>query len=122
VPGEIRVIEALAVAGTDQTVAITLRDSQHEEIIENDLQSSLKCFPNPFNATVEISFSLSRRSHVSLEIFNILGRKVMTLADEYFGAGSHSVTWDAGDVASGIYLYRIKAGDFVETKTMTLLK
>ena len=79
-------------------------------------------YPNPFNPSTEISFSLSQSSHVNLEVYNTLGQKVATLANGSFNAGVHFVTWDAGNFASGIYLYRITTDDLVETKKMVLLK
>ncbi len=84
-------------------------------------------FPNPFNANTRIRFSVPKASHVKLEVYDILGRKVRTLADEDMTAGFKQVIWDgrnqSGDeVASGVYFYRIKATDFVMTKKMTLLK
>ncbi len=79
-------------------------------------------YPNPFNPNTEIKFSLPQADDVRLEIFNIMGQRVATLVDSRFEAGYHSVLWDAGDAASGVYLYRIKAGEFVDTKKMILLK
>lgn len=84
-------------------------------------------FPNPFNPTTSIEFDLPRNSHVTIEIFNLLGRKVTQLADEEYPAGSHRVIWngmssDGQMVSTGIYFYRIVAGDFIDTKKMLLLK
>ncbi len=84
-------------------------------------------FPNPFNATTQISYILTKGSNVSLQIYNTMGQKVRTLVDEYRDAGSYSVEWDGkndngSDVASGVYLYKMQAGDFVDSKKMTLLK
>ena len=79
-------------------------------------------FPNPFNPTTEISFSLPWASHVKLEIFNVMGQKVATLVDGRREAGEHVVQWDGSAVASGVYLYRLQTGDFVDTKKMILLK
>jgi len=84
-------------------------------------------FPNPFNAETVISFALHKTSHVKLEIYNILGQKVMDLVDERVSAGYKKVVWDGKDnagktVASGVYLYQLKAGDFMEAKRMILLK
>ncbi len=78
--------------------------------------------PNPFNPTTEIEFSLPEASQVKLEIFNVMGQKVTCLVDEFLPAGSFTVTWKASGVASGVYLYRLEAGRFVETKQMVLLK
>lgn len=69
-----------------------------------------------------IDYSLPEKAHVKLDIYNILGQKVETLVDEQKEPGYHSVTWDASDVASGIYFYKLQAGEFTQTKRMTLLK
>ena len=84
-------------------------------------------YPNPFNPTTAIDFSLPRAEHVSLMVFDIQGREVRTLVDKNMNAGEHTVEWDgttdAGDhVASGVYLYRLRAGDVSKTKKMTFLK
>ncbi len=79
-------------------------------------------FPNPFNPNTEIQFSLPRKSHVTLTIFDLLGRQVATLVSEELSAGSYSTRWDAAGFPSGVYLYRLRAGDFVETKKLLLLR
>jgi flagellar hook assembly protein FlgD len=86
-------------------------------------------YPNPFNATTTIRYSTysARSAHTTLEIYNILGHKLRTLVDEPQGRGNHEVIWDGKDakgreVASGIYLYQLKLGDFIQTKKMLLLK
>lgn len=78
--------------------------------------------PNPFNPTTEISFSLPEASGVKLEVFNIRGQKVTTLADGTYSAGEHTITWDASDMSSGVYFYRLTTDGFTETKKMVLLK
>jgi len=79
-------------------------------------------YPNPFNAQTTISYSLPTQSDVTIDIFDILGRKIETIAEGLRPAGDHQVIWDASDRSSGIYFYRIKAGDKAETKKMTLMK
>ncbi|MEW5922451.1 MAG: lectin like domain-containing protein [Candidatus Zixiibacteriota bacterium] len=84
-------------------------------------------YPNPFNMATKIGFSLARAADVKLEIYNILGRKLATLLDQSLPAGNHTVQWDGLDmsgkpVASGIYFYRIQAGDFIDTRKMIMLK
>jgi hypothetical protein len=84
-------------------------------------------YPNPFNPVTNFKFSLPQASHVKIEIFNILGQNVNTLVDEDMKAGSFAVDWNGKDqrgveVSSGIYFYRIMAGDFSSVKRMVLLK
>jgi hypothetical protein len=83
--------------------------------------------PNPFNPNTAIVFAVPRPSDVRVEVFNVLGQKVKTLANEFSRAGYKRVEWDGtndngSSVASGIYLYRMTAGDFTDTKKMLLLK
>lgn len=78
--------------------------------------------PNPFNPITELSFELPARSEVTLEIYNIAGQKIAVLCDGILEAGPHSFIWNAGNVASGIYLYRLKTGEYTEKKKMLLLK
>ncbi len=79
-------------------------------------------FPNPFNPTTKIGFQLSALSKVSLKIYDLLGREVETLVDGEISAGVHRVTFDASRFASGIYFYRLQAGNFTATKKLLLLK
>ena len=79
-------------------------------------------YPNPFNPTTEISFSLPNAGDVKLEIFNIMGQKVTTLVDGQLEAGEHVIPWNGCEVASGVYFYRLRAGDFISTRKMLLLK
>ncbi|SYZ74072.1 conserved exported hypothetical protein [Candidatus Zixiibacteriota bacterium] len=83
--------------------------------------------PNPFNPSTAIVYDLPKATNVHLEIYNVLGQKVKTLVDEYQNAGTQIVIWDGYDqsgasVASGVYFYRISAGDFNATKKMMMLK
>jgi hypothetical protein len=79
-------------------------------------------YPNPFNPSTVIEFQTSTKEHVTLKIFDLLGREVATLMDEQKPAGRYSVRFDARTLAGGVYFYRIIAGNFVETKKLTLLK
>jgi len=78
--------------------------------------------PNPFNPTTDITLSIQRASEVILELFNIRGQRIAILVDGWRDAGTYSVDWEASDFASGVYLYRLTAGDFIDTKKMVLLK
>ncbi len=84
-------------------------------------------YPNPFNPNTEIGFALPEASHVKLDIYNIAGQRVTTLVDALLEAKNYLIEWngtgaDGQPVASGVYLYRLDAGSFVETKKMMLLK
>ncbi len=89
--------------------------------------SLLQNYPNPFNPATTIRYDLPHASHITLSIYNILGQQVVTLVDEFQPAGSQSVVWDGKDrsgkpVVSGIYIYRLTAGDFQQANRMFLTK
>ncbi|QXD15185.1 T9SS type A sorting domain-containing protein [Rhodocaloribacter litoris] len=79
-------------------------------------------FPNPFNLQTTIRYELARTGRVSLEVFDLLGRRIATLVNGEQPAGSFTVTFDARDLASGMYVYRLTAGSQVMTRTMLLMK
>ncbi len=79
-------------------------------------------FPNPFNPSTVISYQLSTTSLVRLDVFDMLGRRVTTLVNEAQPAGTHSVLFNAATLASGVYFYRLQAGNNVATKKMMLVK
>ncbi len=84
-------------------------------------------YPNPFNPTTTISFDLANSSDVKLEVYNIKGQKIVTLVNDNYIAGKHSVTWNGKDasnrnVASGVYFYKMSTNDYAEIKKMMLLK
>ena len=79
-------------------------------------------YPNPFNAATTIKYDLPKASDVSIDIFDILGRKVETLVSGKQSAGSHTVIWNASNATSGVYFYKIQAGDYSDTKRCLLLK
>jgi len=79
-------------------------------------------YPNPFNPDTRIAFDLTQASWVKLTVFDLLGRSVATLVDDRLGAGHYEVEWSAADHPSGVYFYRLTAGDVREVKKMLLLK
>ena len=84
-------------------------------------------YPDPFNPETVIRFQVPETTTVSVAIYNIAGQKLRTLASDRFEAGLHRLTWDGHDrigrpMASGVYFYRMKAGSFLATRSLTLLK
>ncbi|MCK4654239.1 MAG: T9SS type A sorting domain-containing protein [Candidatus Cloacimonetes bacterium] len=114
---------------TDKGIAIipgsvSVDNSEFDSIFK---EIKLGNYPNPFNPTTNIAFSLSEANHVTLEVYNIKGQKVKKLVDETLPAGNHTIIWNGTDlnnkpVASGIYFYKLKSGKFVSTKKMVLIK
>jgi len=116
-------------------VAIRIRTVPSLSVgIEDDDENSLPYrynlgnnYPNPFNPTTTIEYSLEQRSHVTISVFNVIGQEVSTLTSQVQSAGPHTTGWDGTDytgrpVASGMYFYRMTAGDFTQTRKMLLLK
>jgi hypothetical protein len=79
-------------------------------------------YPNPFNPMTVISYSVPKQVFVSIKVYDVLGREVMTAVSEIKKAGNYNVTVDGSKLASGVYFYRIEAGDFVNAKKMVLIK
>jgi len=84
-------------------------------------------YPNPFNLETQFSLSLPAESKVSFVIYNIAGQRVKTLVNDQMSAGTHTINWDGTNengnvVSSGIYFYKVVAGDIVTTKKMILMK
>ena len=93
--------------GTDET-------AQEFHLVQN--------YPNPFNPKTNISYSLPVSGDVSLIVYNLLGEEVTRLVDGQMPSGTYTTTWNASNVASGIYFYRLASGDFIQTKKMVLLR
>jgi hypothetical protein len=79
-------------------------------------------YPNPFNPTTMIRYALPGRAHVALTVYNTLGQCIASLVNETEEAGNHVVRFEGSGLASGVYFYRLRAGDFVETKRLLLIK
>ena len=79
-------------------------------------------FPNPFNPTTVISYSLPQQGHVTLQVFDLLGREIATLVNQALPAGRYQAHWNANDVKSGVYFYRLQSGDAVQVRRLMLVK
>jgi len=78
--------------------------------------------PNPFNASTKIAYTIDRGTEVELKVYNLRGQEVATLAKGYHQPGYYTVTWEASEVSSGVYFYKLQAGDFSEIRRMNLVK
>jgi hypothetical protein len=79
-------------------------------------------YPNPFNPSTNISFTIPAAGNVQLIVYNVLGQRVSTLLNGPMSAGSHTVNFSANRLSSGVYLYQLRAGDYVQNRTMLLIK
>jgi hypothetical protein len=79
-------------------------------------------YPNPFNPSTTIRYALPSTSHVMLSVFNTLGQQVAQLVNGDVDAGIHDVKFDGSTLASGVYFYRLKAGEYIETKKLVILR
>ncbi len=115
-----------AIALADLAVTM-VTDVEDDDLMLPDEFTLHQNYPNPFNPSTVISFDLPENTDVRLTVFNVLGQTVTTLVNDYFSAGPHEIEWDArdtrgGELASGIYFYRLEAGTRSEVKKMVLLR
>jgi hypothetical protein len=128
-------VNALAVCGTNLFASVSgygiyrrplsemvtaVKESGQTKMITNfSLEQN---YPNPFNPSAIIKYSIAKEGYVKLIVYNSLGSKVVTLINEYKPAGNYSVNFNAADLPSGIYFYRLEAGEFSEVRKMMLVK
>jgi plastocyanin len=108
--------------GMTGTIIVQEPVSVDDDNLVADKFKLLQNFPNPFNPTTKIEIQILERSFVSLKVYNILGYEVASLVNEEKPSGVYNVNFDASGLSSGMYLYRLQAGNFVETKKMSLIK
>jgi hypothetical protein len=114
--GELTAVQVLQISGSVTSV-------NNETGVKLPTSYELKQnYPNPFNPTTEIAFSLANKEEVSLVVYNLIGQQIAVLVNGSMNPGSHIVKFNAANMASGVYLYRLTAGNFVSIKKMILLK
>ncbi len=79
-------------------------------------------YPNPFNPATTIVYNIPYSNHVTLEVYNILGQRIKKLVDEFQHEGNYKITFDASELPTGVYIYRLKSGSYIESKKMLILK
>ena len=103
----------------------------YEEILDIDISDITSIpnhfnlshpYPNPFNPTTTIEFSISRSNMVSIKVYDILGKEITTLLTDYLTVGNHSIIWNGNNNSSGIYFIRMESGGFIDMKKVFLLK
>lgn len=107
--------------GLRPAVVINSGDNVNSVKIENSFKLNQN-FPNPFNPSTKISFTLKNASNVNVSVFNVSGKKVSQLADGYMNEGKYEVTWNAANYPSGTYFYVLKVNDLKQSRRMLLLK
>jgi hypothetical protein len=109
-------LSAIKSAYTNATTAVNTEKSTPENFTLS------QNYPNPFNPVTNIAFSLKKKSHVELKVYNQIGQEVVTLVNETRDAGSYDLTWDASVMPTGLYFYTLNAGDVTLTRKMMLIK
>ncbi len=108
---------------TSNTVTIIIDPITNVNQIDEPLTYSLEQnYPNPFNPTTKISYQIPELSFITLKVYDVLGNEIITLVNEEKSVGSYEVQFDGANLTSGIYVYRIQAGSFIQTKKMIMLK
>ncbi len=110
-------------------LSITMRTDSLTTGVEGGLEDGLprafalyQNYPNPFNPTTTITYDIPQSSHVTLKVFDLIGREVAMLVNETQEAGTRSVVLNAGKLASGMYLYKLEAGTFSASRKLLLLR
>ncbi|MFN4111058.1 MAG: T9SS type A sorting domain-containing protein, partial [Ignavibacteria bacterium] len=120
----------IAVGNNEQTLInnMLIAQQKYETIVSVDKNMEYMTYnlsqnyPNPFNPRTRIEFIIPTNERVELSVFNLLGEKVETLIDKELDAGKHFIDFDASKLSSGMYFYKIEAGEFTSIKKMVLVK
>jgi hypothetical protein len=107
--------------GEQRSFAVKITGLDHGDFIPQEFVL-FQNHPNPFNPATAIRYGLPRRAHIALTVFNALGQQVSRLVQGEQDAGFHEIRFDGTDLPSGVYFYRMQAGNFIETKKLLLVK
>jgi Secretion system C-terminal sorting domain len=97
-------------------------NKEEQSVIVPKVFSLYQNYPNPFNPATTIKFDLPKAVYTKLTVYDVLGRVVTTLVNQKMNAGSYDINWDASSYASGAYVYKLEAGDYISVKKMILVK
>jgi hypothetical protein len=118
---EMTIVGGKIVYDNGANILVTVGQDVGRQSVPENFQL-LQNYPNPFNPTTTINFHIPTSSHVTLAVYDILGREVKMLVNEEMKPGNYKVTFDGTDLASGVYVYRLRAGDFVQSRKLLPLK
>jgi hypothetical protein len=121
IPGRYEVVRAVVADRQSRAIEVVVATAARLGAVPDQFRLSQN-YPNPFNPTTQIEFSLPTAGPAKLVVYNVVGQAVTTLIDESLSAGVHTATWDASNVASGVYFYRLTTDDHAESRKMMLLK
>ena len=122
---DVRTVDSKVVIGTHGKGVFTSNIStgvDTEDLSIPDQFVLQQNYPNPFNPATTISYSLASQEHVTIKVYDMRGREVVTLVDEQKDSGFHKVVFDGSDLSSGVYLYKLRAGNFEQTRKLTLAR
>ncbi len=119
-PGEFHVYTSVKLPTPEEGIISGVKNNSTSEVVNSyELEQN---YPNPFNPTTQISYQISSDSYVTLKVYDILGNLVKTLVNGYRPKGKYKVNFNGSNLASGVYFYKLNAGNFISTKKMLLLK
>ncbi|GEM_PF-1932565 len=124
-PEDLLAYDANIAMGSNSSKLFRGNDTDKEQTISKEAGEYFRLFenyPNPFNPTTKISYSLSEASFITLKVYDILGREIVTLVNENKPAGKYEVDFDASELPSGVYIYTLRVNGFVQNKKMVLLR
>ncbi|MBK7500732.1 MAG: T9SS type A sorting domain-containing protein [Ignavibacteriales bacterium] len=113
------VINSVIFGDTTRIITSVFDDETGDYLEEFNISQN---YPNPFNPSTKITYNIPQRSNVSLRIYDVLGKEIATLVNEQKEAGTYNIQFDASKLSSGVYIYSIQAGDFLESRKMILMK